>query len=603
MAKSTRAKGSSGLGLVLVLAAAAGLVIGGAFALYLFKGKKIYSEDISSAQKIAGLNFTHKERKLMLRGLRDNAESYAKIREVTLENSVPPAIRFDPVLPGMSLAPKRPTSQEERNQIAALPVVARNDKSQFQHSLSRERDSSEISLSPTLEPQISVERPADLEDLAFAPVTELAPLIRDGKVTSTELTQMYLARLKKYGPRLECIVSLTEDLALAQAARADEEIAAGRYRGPLHGIPYGAKDLLAVRGYKTTWGAKPYEDQVIDRNATVIERLEEAGAVLVAKLTLGALAMGDVWFGGKTRNPWNYEQGSSGSSAGSAAATSAGLVGFAIGTETWGSIVSPSTRCGVVGLRPTFGRVSRAGAMALSWTMDKIGPICRSVEDCALVFEAIFGPDGKDLTVVDRPFDWDPGLDLETIRVGYLKKAFDEDHRTKKNDDAALEVLRAAGIELVPFEFQEDLPVGPLSIILDAEAAAAFDELTRSNRDDLLVRQDRDAWPNAFRQARFIPAVEYIQANRVRTILMEAMAERMRDIDVYVAPSFGGDNLLLTNLTGHPAVVLPNGFNEKGSPTSISFIGDLYKETEALRVALAYERATDFHTKHPELKD
>ncbi|MBN2409796.1 MAG: amidase, partial [Candidatus Aminicenantes bacterium] len=294
---------------------------------------------------------------------------------------------------------------------------------------------------------------------------------------------------------------------------------------------------------------------------------------------------------------------SSGSSAGSAAATAAGLVGFAIGTETWGSIISPSTRCGVVGLRPTFGRVSRAGAMALSWTMDKIGPICRSVEDCALVFEAIRGPDGRDLTVADHPFDWEPGRPLESIRIGYLKEAFEEDHRTKKNDDATLEVLRSAGIELIPFEVPENLPVEPLAIILSAEAAAAFDELTRSNRDDLLVRQDRGAWPNAFRQARFIPAVEYIQANRIRTLLMKAMAERMKDIDVYVAPSFGGNNLLLTNLTGHPAVVLPNGFDEKGSPTSISFIGGLHKEAEALRAALAFEQATDFHTKHPELKE
>jgi Asp-tRNA(Asn)/Glu-tRNA(Gln) amidotransferase A subunit family amidase len=576
-----RTKGSSGLGLLLALAGAAVLVIGGAFALNHIKGKKINTEDIASAQKIAGLRFTHKERKMMLGDLRENAESYAKIREVSLDNSVPPAIRFDPVLPGMSF--------EAEQKMGTVLFSAASGK--------------EISAEKTGPSPFSVERPADLEDLAFAPVTELSRFIRSRKVTSTELTRMYLARLKKYGPRLECVITLTEDLALAQAARADEEIAAGRYRGPLHGIPYGAKDLLAVKGYKTTWGAKAYEDQVIDDNASVIERLEEAGAVLVAKVTLGALAMGDVWFGGKTRNPWNTEQGSSGSSAGSAAATAAGLVGFAIGTETWGSIVSPSTRCGVVGLRPTFGRVSRAGAMALSWTMDKIGPICRSVEDCALVFEAIRGPDGEDLTVVDSPFNWDPGLGLDAVRIGYLKKAFDEDHKTKENDDAALEVLRSAGLELVPFELPEDLPVESLAIILSAEAAAAFDELTRSNRDDLLVRQDRGAWPNAFRQARFIPAVEYIQANRVRTLLMQAMAERMKDMDVYVAPSFGGNNLLLTNLTGHPAVVLPNGFDDKGSPTSISFIGGLYKEAETLRVALAYEQATDFHNKHPELKE
>ena len=565
MTHKLRSKGSSGLGLLLVLAAAAVLVIGGAFALYFVKGKKINLEDEASAERIAGLHFTHKERKLMLGGLRDNAEAYAKLRLVPLPNSVPPAIRFSPVLPGMNF------DQEKRPY--ALPEDA------------------------------AVERPSNLEDLAFAPVTTLARLIRSRAVTSTELTQMYLGRLKKYGPRLECVITLTEYLALAQANKADEEIAAGRYRGPLHGIPYGAKDLLASKGIRTTWGSKPYYDQVPDYDATVIERLEQSGAVLVAKLTLGELAMGDVWFGGKTRNPWNYEQGSSGSSAGSAAATAAGLVGFAIGTETWGSIMSPSTRCGVAGLRPTFGRVSRAGAMALSWSMDKIGPICRSVEDCALVFEAIRGPDGKEPSVVDLPFDWDPAADPKTIRVGYLKKSFDADYKTKKNDQAALDVLRSAGIELVPFELPPDLPIQPLSIILDAEAAAAFDELTRSNRDDLMARQERGAWPNAFRTARFIPAVEYIQANRVRTLLIEEMVRRMKAVDVYIAPSSDDDNELLTNLTGHPAVVVPNGFNEKGSPTSIVFIGGLYEEAKMLRVALAYEQATDFHTKHPVLKE
>jgi Asp-tRNA(Asn)/Glu-tRNA(Gln) amidotransferase A subunit family amidase len=414
---------------------------------------------------------------------------------------------------------------------------------------------------------------------------------------------MYLARLKKYGPRLNCLITLTEDLALAQAKRADEEIASGRYRGSLHGVPYGAKDLLATKGIRTTWGSKPYIDQVPDHDATVIERLEKAGAVLVAKLSMGELAWGDVWFGGKTRNPWNYEQGSSGSSAGSASATAAGLVGFSIGTETWGSIISPSTRCGVTGLRPTYGRVSRAGAMALSWTMDKIGPICRSVEDCALVFAAIAGPDGKELGVVDLPFDWDPASDLRTIRIGYLKKSFEADSKTQKNDRAALEVLRSLGIELVPFELPANLPIQPLAVILSAESAAAFDELTRSNQDDLMARQERHAWPNAFRVSRFIPAVEYIQANRVRTLLMQEMAEKMRTVDVYVAPSSDDDNGLLTNLTGHPAVVVPDGFDEKGSPTSISFIGGLYEEAKTLRVALAYQQATDFHTKHPVLKE
>lgn len=580
MRNGQSSRGSSGLGLLLVLGAAAALVIGGAFALNFFKSHKIDVQDIASAEKIAGLSFTHKERKLMLEDLGDNAGSYAKLHKVVLPNNVPPAVRFDPTVPGSSSPPPSPST------------------------LSHQGSGNDVGGAGAREnPANVVERPANLEDLAFAPVTTLAPLLRERKVTSTELTRMYLARLKKYGPGLHCVITLTEELALAQAKRADEEIAAGRYRGPLHGVPYGAKDLLATKGIRTTWGTKPYIDQVPDHDATVIERLEQAGAVLVAKLSMGELAWGDVWFGGKTRNPWNYEQGSSGSSAGSASATAAGLVGFSIGTETWGSIVSPSTRCGVAGLRPTYGRVSRAGAMALSWSMDKIGPICRSVEDCALVFDAIRGPDGKELGVVDLPFDWDPAADLKTIRVGYLKKSFEADHDTKKNDQAALEVLRAAGIELVPFELPADLPIQPLAIILNAESAAAFDELTRSNRDDLMTRQERNAWPNAFRASRFIPAVEYIQANRVRTLLMEEMAEKMKTVDVYVAPSEDDDNGLLTNLTGHPAVVVPDGFDEKGSPTSISFIGGLYDEAKALRVALAYQQATDFHTRHPKLKE
>ena len=445
-----------------------------------------------------------------------------------------------------------------------------------------------------------VQMPANFEDLAFYPITALAQLLKTRKVTSVQLTELFLKRLKKYGPRLECVITLTEDLAIKQAKRADEEIASGYYRGPLHGIPWGAKDLLSTKGIKTTWGAMPYKDQIINEDATVVKRLEEAGAVLVAKLTMGALAWGDVWYGGKTRNPWNPEQGSSGSSAGSAAATAAGLVGFSIGTETWGSIVSPSSRCGVTGLRPTFGRVSRYGAMALSWSMDKIGPISRSAEDCALVFNAIYGPDGKDLTVVDLPFSWDPSLDLKDIRIGYLKKAFEKDYKNKKNDEAVLETLRSLGIDLIPVELPE-LPVNALSFILNVEAAAAFDELTRTGKDDLLVRQGKKAWPNVFRQARLIPAVEYIQANRIRTLLMQEMAEKMKDIDVYVAPSINNSNLLLTNLTGHPTVVVPNGFNEKGSPTSISFVGNLFEEAKILRVAKAFQEATAFHLKHPKL--
>ncbi len=538
------------------------LVFGGAFALYYFKGRQITTSDIASVEKIAALHFTAKERKMMLNGVRRSSSSYERLRNTSLDNHVPPALLFNPVLPGMEF---KQTQNPLRYTVPA-----------------------------------DVQVPDNFEDLAFYPVTSLAQLIKSRKVSSIELTQLYLSRLKKYGPRLNCVITLTEELALKQAKRADEEIASGKYRGPLHGIPWGAKDLLSTKGINTTWGAMPYKDQVIDEDATVVRRLEEAGAVLVAKLSMGALAMGDVWFGGKTLNPWNPEQGSSGSSAGSAAATAAGLVGFSIGTETLGSIVSPSTRCNVTGLRPTYGRVSRYGAMALSWSMDKIGPICRTVEDCALVFQAVFGPDEKDLTIVDLPFSWDPSADLKNIRIGYLKKAFESENDDKKNNEAALEVLRSLGIELIPIELP-DFPVYNISFILRAEAAAAFDELTRSNRDNLLVRQDRGAWPNSFRQARLIPAVEYIQANRLRTLLMQQMTETMEKIDVYVAPRRGGANLLITNLTGHPAVLIPNGHNEKEGPTPITFIGNLFGEANALRAAKAFQDATGFHLKHPDL--
>jgi len=448
-----------------------------------------------------------------------------------------------------------------------------------------------------------VRRPEKLDDVAFWSVRELGELIRTKQVSSVELTAMYLNRLKTYGPKLECVVTLTEDLAMAQARRADEEIASGRYRGPLHGIPYGAKDLLSTKGIKTTWGSVPYKEQVFDEDATVIRRLEDAGAVLVAKLTLGELAWGDVWFGGMTRNPWSYDEGSSGSSAGSASATAAGLVGFAIGSETWGSIVSPSTRCGTTGLRPTFGRVSRHGAMALSWSMDKLGPICRTVEDCALVLAAIMGSDGKDATVVDAPFSYNADADLQAVKIGYIKSAFDSlSGPYRRSADSVLTVLQSLGAKLIPVELPSGYPVNDLSIILSAEAGAAFDELTRSGQDDLLVRQIKNAWPNVFRASRFIPAVEYIQANRIRTLVMNEMRNLMKQVDVYVAPPFEGDNLLLTNLTGHPCVVLPNGFSDKGTPTSITFTGNLFDEGTLLVVAKRYQDATDFHTQHPQLR-
>jgi len=519
---------------------------------------------IENAAALIGLEFTRAEKDSMLGDLNDLLNSYDSLRAIEMPNSLTPAIVFNPILPGM---------------------VFENKPNSFKHNR-----------------PANVERPENLEDVAFWPITKLAELIRTQKVSSVELTNMYLGRLRKYGPVLECVITLTDELALRQAKRADEEIAAGNYKGLLHGIPWGAKDLLATKGIKTTWGGVPFKEQVFDYDAAVVKKLEEAGAVLVAKLTLGALAWGDVWYGGKTKNPWNLDEGSSGSSAGPGAATAAGLVGFAIGSETWGSIISPSTRTGTTGLRPTFGRVSRKGAMALSWTMDKLGPMTRSVSDAAIVFNAIYGPDGEDLTVVDKPFNYNENIDLSTLKIGYLKAEFDKERDQKAIDDEVLDVLWALGAELVPIEFP-DFPVYDIAFILGAEAAAGFDKLTRSGDDDKLVRQKKQAWPNVFRQARLIPAVEYINANRARTLLMMEMETLFKTVDVFVAPTFGSGDLLATNLTGHPAVVLPNGFRENGTPTSITFTGKLYDEGRLLAVAGAYQNATDFHLRYPVLPE
>ena len=524
---------------------------------------KITAADLGRAERVIGLEFAPDERKLMLAAVTEQRANYAAVRAHPIENAVPPALVFDPRLPGMTFQTKKRRSKFSR--VPALKV------------------------------------PANWDDLAFWPVTHLAKLIRSRQITSLQLTKLYLARLKRYDPILHCVVTLTEDLALKQARQADREIAAGNYRGLLHGIPYGAKDLLATRGIKTTWGAEPYRDQVFDTNATVIDRLAEAGAVLVGKLTVGALAWGDVGLDGvMTRNPWNVAEGASGSSAGSASAVAAGLVGFAIGTETLGSIVSPCTRCRVTGLRPTFGRVSRFGAMALSWSMDKIGPIARSVEDCAIVFDAIHGPDDKDFTVTDYAFNYDATFDVKSLRVGYVHSAFDVERANQVNDETSLAVLRSLGINLIPIELP-GLPVDKLEHILMAEAAAAFDDLTRSNADDQLARQVADAWPNVFRAARLIPAVEYVQANRLRTLAMQAMRDLMAEVDVYVAPSFHNSNLMLTNLTGHPAVVVPNGVDADGGSSSLTFTGRLYGEAAALAVAKAYQDATKFHLRQPDL--
>ena len=520
-------------------------------------------DSLDIAGKVMGLHFTKSERDSLRTGVKDNLKSYLRIRKFDIENDIPPAVTFNPVLPGMTF--------EQQQEVISWSYDSK------------------------------LSRPQSDAELAFMPVMKLASLIKNKKITSTELTEIYLERLKKYGDTLQCVVTITETLALRQAKQADEEIAAGRYKGPLHGIPYGVKDLLAVEGYKTTWGAMPFKDQAINETATVVSKLEAAGAVLVAKLTMGALAWGDVWFGGITKNPWNPAQGSSGSSAGSASATAAGLVGFSIGTETWGSIVSPSTRCGVTGLRPTYGRVSRHGAMALSWSMDKIGPICRSAEDCAIVFNAIRGPDPRDATLKDLPFNYRNDINLKNMKVGYFKSLFERDYGNRQNDSLSLKVLKDLGATLFPVNLPEDIPADALAFILSAEAATAFDDLTRNNRDTLLVRQIKNAWPNVFRIARYIPAVEYIQANRLRYLLQDAFFKMIRDYDVIVTPSFGGNQLLITNLTGHPCVVTPNGFNEKGSPASISFIGNLYDEATILAVASMFQHATGFDEKHPPL--
>lgn len=537
-------------------------------------GAEITVDTIASAEEVAGLHFDQAERELMLDGLKQQEQRIEALHKIPLANSVSPAIKFDPLPPGKKIQtePRRPMV---RSRIASRA------------------------------------RPANLEDLAFLPVTELSELVRRQRVTSLELTQMYLARLRKYDPVLRCVISLTEDRALKQARTADDEITRGRYRGPLHGIPWGAKDLLAVRGYKTTWGAAPYKEQVIDADAAVVQRLDAAGAVLVAKLTLGELAQGDIWFGSTTKNPWKVDQGSSGSSAGPASATAAGLVGFSIGSETLGSISSPSTRCGTTGLRPTFGRVPRTGAMALSWTMDKLGPICRSVEDCAIVLDAIYGPDGKDNTVIDAPYHWNASLSPKNLRVGYVKSAFDTPitdpadakrtlHATKKFDDAALDVFKRLGINLIAVDLP-DVPYDPMRIILTAEAAAAFDELTRSDRDKELVQQGKFDWPNSFRTSRFIPAVDYVNANRVRSIAIQKWDDLMRTVDVIVTPTGAANlsQLVATNLTGHPAVILPNGFRDDGTPVSLTFLGGLFEEAKVLAVASAYQQATGFHLRHP----
>ncbi len=516
----------------------------------------ITKDMLHHALAVIGIELTDAQETMALQGVNRNFNGYLELRKIDVPLDTEPAFCFFPI-----------KSEEKKGRFMPLKV-----------------------------------KPApfnSVEELAFRPAYELGALIRERHVTSTELTKMYLARLKRYSPQLLCVITLTEDLALTQADKADAEIRHGHHRGPLHGVPFGAKDLFATKAIKTTWGAEPYQDQIPDHDATAIAKLTEGGAVLLAKLSMGALAQGDLWFGGRTKNPWNLEQGSSGSSAGSASATAAGLVGFSIGTETLGSVVSPSTRCGVVGLRPTYGRVSRYGAMALSWTMDKVGAICRSVEDCALVLNTIHGADGKDLSVVDAPLNWEPHLGTKDLRIGYVKADFDRANGDNKAlYDKALADLQAAGIKMEPVELPK-FNAGPLRVILEAEAAAAFDDLTRNKGVDQLKGQQPFDWPNSFRTARLIPAVEYIRAQRARTLLQREMDKFMKDWDVLVSPPFGG-SLLITNLTGHPQIVVPCGF-VKNSPAGLIFTGKPYEEGTPMRVALAFEKATQWHTQHPKM--
>ena len=515
---------------------------------------------VKQAQKIMGLDFTDIEADSMLTDLEGQRKSMLAIRKLNIPNSVSPALNFNP-----------------------LPVAY-----QFPDKVNYFKASNEANL----------KLPKSKDDLAFFTVRQLAELIRTKQISSVELTRFFIERIKKYDSRLQFAITITEDRALRNAKKADAEIAAGKYKGLLHGIPFGAKDLLAVKEYKTTWGAVPYKNQNIDVDATVITKLESAGAILIAKMTLGELAMGDVWFGGKTKNPWDLNRGSSGSSAGSASAVAAGCMPFAIGSETLGSIVSPSSECGTTGLRPSFGRISKYGAMALSWSMDKLGPITRSVEDCAIVFNAIQGTDDKDLSLISAAFNYSSpiGSSLKGFRIGYIPSEFNKKYANSANDSLSFKKLKEMGAEMVPIELPI-LPYRDLIIVLAAESGAAFEELTLSNRDDLMVKQDKNAWPSGFRSAHFIPAIDYIQANRARTILIEQLNKTMKGIDVFIAPAFG-QNLLATNLSGHPCVVLPNGFRN-GLPASITFTGQLFGEGKLLKIAQAYQKATDFDKKHP----
>ena len=555
---------------------------------------QITAEMLRHAIAMAGLAFSDEDQKSMLEAVNSNLTRFNELREIAIPNDVSPPFHFSALVPGMTV------NRTKTPFRMSTPVV---------------------------------KRPANLDDVAFWPVVQLAQLIKSKQVTSTELTRLYLDRLHKFNPTLNCAVTILDDLALAQAKQADADLAAGRYKGPLHGIPWGAKDIIAVKGYKTTWGSGAYKDQVIDKDASIVEMLRDAGAVLVAKLTTGEIAQGDRWFGGQTKSPWDPTSGSGGSSAGPGSATAAGLVGFAIGTETSGSILGPSSRCGVTGLRPTLGRISRDGVMALSWTQDRLGPMCRYAEDCALVMSVIARPDSRDMSCVDIPFNWNAQLDIRKLRVGYLKAAFDEnaDAVGKRHQQATYDALTALGVTFVPVEVPEfTTDVSAINV----ESATFFDEFMRSGRDKFLTNLGR---ANGWKGARVLPAVDYLQSQRIRMMMMMKLAEATAHVDVYLGPGSGGGaggrgaggaggpgggpggagagggegqrrrqgpgqrHSAMANLATYPAVAVPNGFNPSGAPTSITFFARPFMESELLAVVKAYQDATGFHLKHPSL--
>jgi Asp-tRNA(Asn)/Glu-tRNA(Gln) amidotransferase A subunit family amidase len=552
--------------------------------------KTITLEMITDALRLSGIELTEDERKTMVNGANQNLARYQELRTVHIPNDVSPPYHFSPLVPGLKV------SKEKR------PFV--------------------LSAAP------AVKRPANLEDAAFWPVRHLAELVRTRQVTSLELTEMYLARLHRYNGTLNNVVTFLDDYGRAEAKRADAEIASGRYKGPLHGIPWGAKDIISVKGFKTTWGSPAFKEQSFDYDASVVEMLRDAGAVLIAKLTTGELASGDQWFGGQTKNPWDPTQGSSGSSAGPSSATAAGCVGFAIGTETSGSILSPAARCGLAGLRPTFGRISRYGVMALSWTQDRLGPLCRYAEDCAIVMQAVARPDGRDMSVTDLPFNWNAKLDVRTLKVGYIKESFDEltNAAAKKNAESALDTLRSVGVTtFIPITVPDAIP-GSNAGGIGVEQAAFFDEYSRAGRM-------KEARGRGIPNGRLVSAVDYLQSQRVRMMMMTKLAEATSHVDVYIVASnnngMGGPggrgagrgadappppqperpqtpaqrHSNMANLACYPAINVPNGFSETGSPTNMTFFAQPYRELDVLALAKAYQDAAGFHLKRPSRLD